>query len=81
MENLEELFFISVSQDTDLRQVKRYDPHIETTVELVITVFIFPRTEEGTAPHRAEYIPFIAFTHFLRRNIIGVHSLSRAFGS
>ncbi len=79
IENLEKFLFVAARQNADLRQIEGHDAHIETAVPDVVSIFIFPRREEGAAAHRTEDVSFINLAHFLRGNIIGVHALGRAF--
>ncbi len=79
IENLEKFLFVAACQNADLREIERDDAHIETAVPDVVSVFIFPRGEEGAATHRAEDVSFINLTHFLRGNIIGIHAFGGAF--
>ena len=79
VENLEEFFFVAIGEDTDLRQVQGDDAHVETAVEFVIALFIFPGAEEGPAAHGAEDVAFVGFAHLLGRNIVGIHAFCRTF--
>ena len=77
-EDLEELFFVAVGEDTDLGQVERDDAHVETTIKFIVPIFVFPRAQEGTAPHGAKDVAFVGFPHFLGRNVVGIHEIGRA---
>ena len=73
-----ELLLISFCQDTDLGQVDADNALIKTAFPLVLSVFILPWRQEGTAAHAGKYIALVVLTHLLGRDIVGVHSLSRA---
>ena len=79
IQQLPELFFVAVGNNANLRKVQTYYALIETSFKLILSVFVFPRRKEAAASHRAEYIAFIIFTHFLCGNVIRIHSLCRAF--
>ena len=73
-----ELLLVSFCQDTDLGQVDADNALIKTTFPLVLSVFILPWRQEGTAAHAGKYIALVVLTHLLGRDIVGVHSLSGA---
>ena len=79
VEDLEEFFFVAVGEDADLRQVEGDDAHVETAVEFIVALFIFPGAEEGPAAHGAEDVAFVGFAHLLGRNIVGIHAFCRTF--
>ena len=73
-----ELLLVSFCQDTDLGQVDADNALIKTTFPLVLSVFILPWRQEGTAAHAGKYITLVVLTHLLGRDIVGVHSLGGA---
>ena len=73
-----ELLLVSFCQDTDLGQVDADNALIKTAFPLVLSVFILPWRQEGTAAHAGKYIALVVLTHLLGRDIVGVHSLSGA---
>ena len=79
VENLEEFFFVAIGEDADLRQVEGDDAHVETAVEFIVALFIFPGAEEGPAAHGAEDVAFVGFAHLLGRNIVRIHAFCRTF--
>ena len=73
-----ELLLISFCQNTDLGKVDADNALIEAAFPLVLSVFILPGRQEGTAAHAGKYIALVVLTHLLGRDIVGVHSLSGA---
>ena len=79
IEQAPELLFITLCQNTDLWEVQGYNALVETAFPFIISVLILPRGEERTASHTGEYIAFVVLTHLLRRDIIRIQTLRRAF--
>ena len=76
-ENLPEFLFVALCEYAYLGKIDRHDTLIEPALEFVVAVFVLPRGEERTAPHRREYVAFVMLAHFLCRNVIGVKTLGR----
>ena len=47
VEDLEEFFFVAIGEDANLRQVEGDDAHVETAVEFIVALFIFPGSPWG----------------------------------
>ena len=80
VKNLPELIHVSLGGQRHIDQIDGYDALIETTVEFVVAVFIFPRAEVAAAAHDREAVAFLQLFHLLFRNVIRNHALGRAFG-
>ena len=48
---------------------------VESSVELIVSVLILPRSEETTASHAREHVALIVLLHYLRRDEVRIHSL------
>ena len=76
-ENLPEFLFVALCEYAYLGKIDRHDALIEPALEFIVALFVLPRGEERTAPHRREYVALIMLSHFLCRNVIGVKALGR----
>ena len=79
VEQFPELFLVALGEDADLWQIDGNDALIETPLEFIIAVFVFPRGKKGAASHRAEHVAFVDLAHFLGGNVVGIQALGRAF--
>ena len=77
-EEFPELLLVAARKNAALGKIDGNDALVESALELVVAVFVFPGGKEGAAAHGREYVALVVFAHLLCRDIVGIKALGRA---
>ena len=81
VKDLPEFIHISSGRKCYVHKVDRHNSLIETSVEFILPVLIFPRTKSTPAPHYRKAVSLFKLFHLLLGNVIRYKSFCRAFRS